>query len=152
MSSQQANSSAQLLYFATCDDIRAEEGGKITLVGLYGRGVRLPRMPATLPKLCFLAQFLFITDPKVLTLRVISPRGTVLFEARDLKTAPSDEKTTVPKEYRPSQLIVQIAPMPLNEEGRYRVDFMLPNGPTIETDFFVFREPSPVPLAPAAVD
>lgn len=35
-----------------CDDIRAEIGGKFSLIGCYGPDLIVPRFPAVLPKLC----------------------------------------------------------------------------------------------------
>lgn len=38
-----------------CDDVRFEVGEKISLMGIYGSDVFLPRFPATLSKFCFVA-------------------------------------------------------------------------------------------------
>ena len=35
-----------------CDDIRTEEGHKISLMGIYDKGLLLPQIPARLAKLC----------------------------------------------------------------------------------------------------
>lgn len=132
----------RLVHFAICDDIRKEERGKITLVGFYGRSMRIGKFPGALPKLCFLAQFELFTQPTTLTLRVISPSGEVLLDAENIKMAIADPSIPIPLEYRYSQLIFQIAPMPFKEQGRYRVAFSFPNGTTYESDFYVIADPS----------
>ena len=142
MATQQPNPVPGLAHFAVCDDVRAEQSGKVTLVGLYGRSIRTGRIPAALPKLCFLAEFELLTQPMVLSLRVISPSGMVMLEAKNIKMVHADQHVSIPKEYRYSQLIFQIAPMPLQEEGVYRVDFAFVDGPTIHADFFVSCDPS----------
>lgn len=46
--------------FVVCDDIRLEADGKLTLVGVYSGGLRVPQntvFPAVLAKLAFLVRF-----------------------------------------------------------------------------------------------
>lgn len=50
-----------------CDDIRHEEGGKLSFMGVYSSGLFVPAFPATLPKLC-------------LSVKIISPAGEPLRE------------------------------------------------------------------------
>jgi hypothetical protein len=138
----QPNLPPNLLYFGICDDIRVEEGGKLTVVGLYGRSMRIGKIPATLSKLCLFAQFPLFDLPAALDIRLVSPSGVLLLEARNARILPVGKRLNIPNEYQLSQVIVHIVPMPLNEEGRYRVGFVFPNRGECETDFFVIQDPS----------
>jgi hypothetical protein len=42
----------QLVASFICDDIRSEEGNKVSLMGLYDESMLLPQIPAKIPKLC----------------------------------------------------------------------------------------------------
>lgn len=55
-----------------CDDIRHEQGGKISLIGVYGAKLMVGKFPAVLPKLCVMAKASTLyTDPfKQLKVRV----------------------------------------------------------------------------------
>lgn len=43
-----------------CDDVRKEEGNKLSYMGIYGTNILLPSFPITLAKLCFV---LSLTGP-----------------------------------------------------------------------------------------
>ena len=45
-----------------CDDIRTETGNKLSLMGLYDRGVVIERIPARLAKLCFFQRWMDAKD------------------------------------------------------------------------------------------
>jgi len=38
-----------------CDDVRREEGNKLSYLGIYSGSIIVPDFPVTLPKLCFVA-------------------------------------------------------------------------------------------------
>ena len=42
----------KLNYLILCDDIRQEVWNKVTLVGIYGNQIYVPKFPFTFPKLC----------------------------------------------------------------------------------------------------
>lgn len=41
-----------------CDDVRREEGNKLSYMGIYGASLVVPTFPVTLPKLCFVMSVL----------------------------------------------------------------------------------------------
>lgn len=43
---------AKEIFAILCDDIRQELGGKVSLMGIYGRDLVVPDIPFMLPKLC----------------------------------------------------------------------------------------------------
>jgi len=43
---------AKKIFTLLCDDIRQEEGGKTSLMGIYGQDVIVDKIPTILPKLC----------------------------------------------------------------------------------------------------
>jgi hypothetical protein len=45
--------SAAFMTLLVCDDVRREEGNKVSYMGVYGPNLQLREFPATLPKLCF---------------------------------------------------------------------------------------------------
>jgi hypothetical protein len=46
-------STAWLMTTVVCDDVRKEEGNKLSYMGIYGNSVLVPSFPFTLAKLCF---------------------------------------------------------------------------------------------------
>jgi hypothetical protein len=56
-----------------CDDVRKEEGNKLSYMGIYGANIVVPTFPFTLPKLCFVMSLLGSGDhelPKSLVFRL----------------------------------------------------------------------------------
>jgi hypothetical protein len=134
----------RLLNFAVCDDIRAERENKITLIGYYGRSIVVGNIPGLLPKLCFLAQFGLFSNPVHVTFRVLSPSGVVLIHAPEVEVPLPSESSLVPEEYRNTQLVFQIAPMQVPEQGVYRVEFRFSDSRIVDAAFYVS------PVKPAA--
>jgi hypothetical protein len=57
-----------------CDDVRKEEGNKLSYMGIYAANIVLPSFPCTLPKLCFVMSIVGSAElepPKALTFRVL---------------------------------------------------------------------------------
>lgn len=57
-----------------CDDVRREEGGKLSYMGIYGADLLLPMFPATLPKLCIVMNLICPGDgkrPESITFRLM---------------------------------------------------------------------------------
>lgn len=46
-------STAWFMTTVVCDDVRKEEGNKLSYMGIYGSSILLPAFPFTLAKLCF---------------------------------------------------------------------------------------------------
>jgi|HubBroStandDraft_6_1064221.scaffolds.fasta_scaffold1206985_2 hypothetical protein len=126
----------RLMIFGICDDVRAEQGNKMTIVGYYGQSINVGVFPAVLPKLCFFAQFDSLDGATVFTARIISPSGGILIEIPNAP-APAPMPSVVPPEYRHRILVFQIAPMSLNEQGEYRVEYDFQIWPIFTVSFFV---------------
>lgn len=63
-----------LMSTVLCDDVRKEEGNKLSYMGIYGVSIVVPSFPCTLPKLCFVMSVAAPADqevPKTLTFRVL---------------------------------------------------------------------------------
>lgn len=127
----------ELVSFAVCDDIRAERDNKLTLVGYYGRSLNVGSIPGTLPKLCFLGQFPISLDAGSVVFRVMSPSRVLIMETPPVKLERPNAPTDVPQEYRYSQLVFQIAPMPVSETGDYLVEFAFSNSQVVRAKFYV---------------
>jgi hypothetical protein len=58
-------------YFTTifCDDVRREEGGKLSLMGIYTGALAVPSFPSVLPRLCFIMTLRTSPDAIPSTLR-----------------------------------------------------------------------------------
>jgi len=57
-----------------CDDVRKEEGNKLSYMGIYGSNILVPAFPFTLPKLCFVMSIVGPGErepPKSLTFRLL---------------------------------------------------------------------------------
>ena len=63
-----------------CDDIRAEMGGKSSLMGIYDHHIVVPQVPFLLPKVCFFTRFSRMDGQYKFTFSVVSPAG----ERRDI--------------------------------------------------------------------
>src|SRR5204863_9459139 len=112
----------RLVAFGVCDDVRFEQFGKLILIGYYGVGISVPRLPVTLPKLSFLAQFAYFTQERSVSVRLLTPSNTVLLEASDVEIGMRKD-AGIPPEFRQNYLFFQVVPMPLNEQGVYKVFF-----------------------------
>lgn len=63
-----------------CDDVRREEGNKLSYMGIYGANLVVKNFPHTLPKLCFVMSVLCPGDedpPKSLTFRLLNDDETI---------------------------------------------------------------------------
>ena len=66
----------------------------------------------------------------------------MLLEANNLKMSAPQQSELIPKEYRYTQVIFQIVPMTLNQEGPFRVEFIPQDQPPIHADFYVAADKS----------
>jgi hypothetical protein len=126
----------RLIAFSVCDDVRVEQFGKLILIGFYGVGLSIPRLPVTLPKLSFLAQFAYFTEQFSVSVRLMTPSNTVLLEASEMAVYVRKD-TGIPTEFRQNYLFFQLVPMPLNEQGVYKVFFKFSGTPEILVNFYV---------------
>ena len=134
-----------LVSFAVCDDIRPDERNKITLVGYYGRSIIVGTLPALLPKLSCIAQFEILPAGTRVQLTVLSPSGNTLMSAADLQISAEEQSSLlVPAQYKYTSIAFQVIPMPLAEEGPYRVDYTFNDGTSLHASFYVAVDPSAV--------
>jgi hypothetical protein len=132
-----------LLWFGVCDDVRSEQGNKVTLVGYYGQSVNVGVLPAVLPKLCFFAEFDLLEGATVFAVRIIGPSGQMLLEMQNMSVSgPQAVAEMVPAAYRRRVIVFQIAPMVLNESGEYRIEYDFQVWPIFRTGFFIGLDPS----------
>jgi hypothetical protein len=143
------NAAPRLSTFAVCDDIRTEQGGKLTVVGLYGKAIRIATLPATLPKLCFLAEFDSpFLQATTLRVRLINPSGNLVFETPVMSVPRLGEDPLIPQEYRQARVVFQVAPMIANEGGAYAIEYEFPGWPLYRQQFFVAADPALVAPRP----
>ena len=65
----------RFMYSIMCDDVRREEGNKLSFMGIYGASLVVPAFPIALPKLCFVMSVLSPGDanpPASLIFRLFS--------------------------------------------------------------------------------
>ncbi len=95
-----------------CDDIREEVSGKLTICGLYGNDIVLgTKLPATLPKLCFLTRLKGGTEHEVLH-SLVAPDGEEM-----LKNMGPGRIKGMPGAI--ANLVVNVAPFNVRQEGEY---------------------------------
>lgn len=79
-----------------CDDVRREEGHKVSYMGVYGPTLLLQRFPAVLPKLCFVMTLTLPGSyplPSSLVFRLVrdeEPVGEVTMDGAALAAAPAE--------------------------------------------------------------
>src|SRR5215813_3986773 len=93
-----------LITFAVCDDVRFEQFGKLTLIGFYGQGIRLAKIPAVLPKLAFFAFFSYFREPNTVSVKLLSPSGFVLLDATNIQMVIDAEQRGIPENFRQNLL------------------------------------------------
>jgi hypothetical protein len=139
------------MVFGICDDVRSEQGNKITLVGYYGQSMNLGVLPAALPKLCFFSQFDSLEGATAFSARILGPSGQVLLEMSNSPVArPPATLEMIPIAFRHRILVFQIAPMVFNEQGEYRVEYDFGIWPAFRTSFFIGHDPSLLQAQPVA--
>lgn len=143
MSSQPLSVVPRLSTFSVCDDVRAEQGGKLTIVGFYGKSIRVPAIPVTMPKLCFFAQFEPPSwRPGNMRVRLVSPSGSLMLETPNINVPTPEEASVIPVEYRQANVVFQFAPMTFNEEGVHFVEYEFSGLPPYRLQFFVGADPA----------
>lgn len=76
-----------LLYLHICDDIRYEEGGKLSIMGLYNSSIYLPQVPYIFSKFCFYSRFEGIKQSHLFNFKIIDPTGE---ETKVIENSPCD--------------------------------------------------------------
>jgi hypothetical protein len=132
-----------LISSAVCDDVRAEQGNKVSLVGYYGQSINVGVLPTVLPKLCFFADSDSLEGAAVFSVRSIGPSGQMLLEMQNMPVSrPQAGTEMIPESYRHRVIVFQIAPMVLNEAGEYSIEYDFQVWPIFRTGFFIGVDPS----------
>lgn len=95
-----------------CDDIRAEEGNKISLMGVYGDNILVPFLPFNFPKFCLASQFTADQEDHTLKIVLIGPK---LKNEVSAESAAGKGLTTI-------NLRLVLANIKVIEEGEYRFE------------------------------
>ena len=104
---------AEMVALLFCDDIRTEQSGRLSLMGLYGPTLEVEALPAIAASL---SAVLIIREPReALTEAVVSltdASGIALISPskQAIDIGPGGEKTT-------HQISLKVMPFPLNVEG-----------------------------------
>jgi len=104
-----------------CDDIRAEMGGKSSLMGIYDHHIVVPQVPFLLPKVCFFTRFSRMDGQYKFTFSVVSPAG----ERRDIIR---DSDVQIPDGSGEGTFNVIASPFEVQGEGVYEVIIGLTKG------------------------
>ncbi len=101
-----------------CDDVRNEIGNKLSIMGIYGPELWIGKLPAVMPKLCFVVMLEHVLRSFV--------------SARARVTMPGFEPVDLPIQALPGPqagsnhtIIVALAPAKIGQEGPARFEFYL---------------------------
>lgn len=120
-----------------CDDVRNELGNKLSIMGIYGPELWLGKLPAVMPKLCFVVMLNHIersfTSAKA---RVTMPGAAPV--VLPIQAAPG------PQPGAHHTIIVALAPAKIDTEGLASFEFFVADekAPQIVHEFFI-RERKP---------
>ncbi len=120
MSENQANAPKHE-FTILCDDIRAEMGGKTSLMGLYDHHIIVPKIPFDLPKVCFYTKFSKMDGQFKFSFSIASPDGT-------RKDVIKDSDVQIPEGAKEGTFNVIASPFSANSEGLYEVIMGLTKG------------------------
>lgn len=99
------------IFSIICDDIRIEQGNKLSLIGTYTDGILVPRIPFTFPKLCLAQQFEDAKGVQKLRIHLVGPKLNIKAEAPSQD--PSKSK---------ARISVVLTTITVEEEGDYRFE------------------------------
>jgi hypothetical protein len=110
-----------------CDDIRLEQGNKVSLMGLYSKGLIVEQVPCTMARLCLYQQLEELSDGKNVLVQLKGPKLSVKAEIKIEKSVES------------LNLRVVFGPVHFEEEGDYRFETYIDNSdePVAVKNFFV---------------
>jgi hypothetical protein len=100
------------IYSIICDDIRSEEGHKISLIGVYTEGILVPRIPFTFPKLCLAQGFEDSSGVKTVKIRLVGPKIDIKVKTDNIAD-PTKSKL---------RLNIVVSPVTIEKEGDYRFE------------------------------
>ncbi|MBS1766658.1 MAG: hypothetical protein JST05_04545 [Acidobacteria bacterium] len=104
-----------------CDDIRQEQGGKTSLMGLYDHHIVVPQIPFSLPKVCFYTRFSRMDGAFKFSFSIAAPDG-------NRKDVIKDSEVGIPEGAKEGTFNVIAAPFEVSAEGVYEVIIGLTKG------------------------
>lgn len=115
-----------------CDDIRFEQGNKISLIGVYTEGILVPRLPITLPKLCLSQTVFDANNIRKIRLVLKGPKLSTSLTAENVDPTKSKMRINI-----------SFFPIVFKEEGDYVIETYFDDNPnpTVEKKFYVKIEP-----------
>ena len=111
----------KLNYVIICDDIRQEIGNKISLIGVYSKGIFVTKFPFTFPKLCFVIDCDYIKGGDTFSIELSDPSGKRIGEVI---------KGEVPKKikgYARFQIHTVFSPFVAKNGGDYKLTAIINN-------------------------
>lgn len=112
-----------------CDDIRAEQGNKISLMGLYDEKILLPQIPARVAKLCLFQKWSKVPSGADVGFEL---RGSAIVSPKRVEAKPVKETDQrIPKgTLITANLIVVISPVDFGSEGNLEILTFWEGNPT----------------------
>ncbi|EGH46331.1 MULTISPECIES: DUF6941 family protein [Pseudomonas syringae group] len=113
-----------------CDDIRHEDGNKISLMGIYSGQLGVPVFPCSLPKLCIV---LSVSTPKEAIFKTLSLTGSY-DESEIFKIEMGEEQINSiigqtskfgDGRFYMVQLMATLSPMHVEKPGKVTLDLLL---------------------------
>jgi hypothetical protein len=125
-----------------CDDIRAETGNKLSLMGLYDNGVVVERTPARLAKLCLFQRW---TDAKDIQKLRVELRGEALAGVYTIQGEVEQDGGG----YRKVQLSLVFSPVEFQATGSFEfATYINDEAQPSHVHEMELRQKSPAPTVP----
>lgn len=114
----------KLNYLILCDDIRQEVGNKVTLVGIYGNQIYVPKFPFTFPKLCMQISLGGVINRVKIDIHIRkSGNNKTIHKFNDIDLNPPTKRITQPVIFS-----FTISPYVVNEKGNYIIEIIFDKG------------------------
>lgn len=118
--------SSRFMTTVMCDDVRREEGNKISYMGIYGPTLLVPQLPIALPKLCFVMSVICPGSeppPKALAFRLLKNdevMSEIVIPEEALAAAPRQMVGNADPGRMVFSAVVQVFPLQLEEPCNLR--------------------------------
>ena len=109
---------AKKYHVILCDDVRNEVGNKLSFMGVYGPELWLGKLPAVMPKLCFVVMLEHIEQS------FTSAKARVSMPGFDPVVLPI-QAMPGPQPGSNHTIIVALAPAKIGQEGRAKFEIFL---------------------------
>jgi hypothetical protein len=150
-----------------CDDVRREEGNKLSYMGVYVANLLVPTFPVVLPRLCFAMTMTTPAESPPTELRFCVYKDDEIVAQAEVPKNVLETARSAPKDFTDDQVIrigtiFQLFPVQLTEKCRFRARAIcdgeeLKGGALVVEDFSLNALPpgSPgvlVPFTPISID